>query len=179
MLKKALIITWEGYQDSEVLYPYYRLQEDDFYVDIAAENPGEIHGILGTKIKATISVTEIKVDNYDLLILPGGVKALEKVRQQKIVLDFIHECNEQGKIIGDICHGTQLLISAKVTIGRRISAYYSIKDDVENSGATYVDAPYVTDRNIVSSPHYNYLGPWMKEVLRVFYLHNDKKNEYN
>lgn len=176
MLKKALIITWEGYQDSEVLYPYYRLQEDDFYIDIAAEKPGEIHGILGTKIKATKPVSEINVDDYNLLILPGGVKALEKVRQQRIVLDFIHEWNEKGKIIGSICHGAQLLISAKVTKGRKISAYYSIKDDIENSGATYIDAQYVSDGNIISSPHYNYLGPWMKEVLRVFYLHNDKEN---
>lgn len=71
-MKKAIIITWEEYQDSEVLYPYYRLQEDDFYVDIAAEKPGEIHGILGTKIKATKSINDLKVNDYNLLILPGG-----------------------------------------------------------------------------------------------------------
>ncbi len=176
MNKKAVIITWEGYQDSEVLYPYYRLLEDDFKVDIAAEKPGDIHGILGTKIKATMPVDALKVDDYDLIILPGGVKALEKVRQQKIVLEFINEWNRKEKIIGSVCHGAQLLISAKVTKGKKISGYYSIKDDIENSGAIYSDEDIVVDGNIISSPHYNYLGKWMKEVLRVFYLKNDTKN---
>ncbi|MEM0465178.1 MAG: DJ-1/PfpI family protein [Candidatus Pacearchaeota archaeon] len=172
MVKKAVIITWEGYQDSEVIYPYYRLLEDDFKVDIAAQKTGDIYGILGTKMKATIPIHDLKIEDYDLIILPGGVKAIEKVRQEKNVLDFIYEWNKIGKVIGSICHGAQLLISAKVTKGRKISGYYSIKDDIENSGATYIDAPYVTDENIISSPHYNYLGPWMKEVLRVFYMKN-------
>jgi protease I len=171
-MKKAVIITLEGYQDSEVLYPYYRLLEDEFIVDIAAEKPGDIHGILGTKIAATIPVSQLKVDDYNLIILPGGVKALEKVRQQKIVLDFISDWNSKGKVIGSVCHGAQLMISSKITKGRKISGYYSIKDDIENSGAIYVNAPFVTDGNIISSPHYNHLGPWMKEVLRVFYEKN-------
>jgi len=176
-VKKALIITWEGYQDQEVLYPFYRLQEDNFQVDIAAASSGEIHGILGTKINATKSISEIKVDEYDLLILPGGVKALEKVRQEKKVMDFIKEWNEKGKIIGSVCHGAQLLVSAKIVKGRKISAYYSIKDDIENAGAVYIDAPFVADDNIISSPHYKHLGPWMKEVLRQFYLKNKQYNK--
>ncbi len=175
-MKKAIIITWEGYQDSEVIYPYYRLQEEGFEVDISTKGAGEIHGILGTKIMATKSIYEIEIDDYDLIILPGGVKSIEKLRQEKEALRFIKEWNAKGGIIGSMCHGAQLLISAKVTDGRKISGYYSIKDDIENSGATYVDAPFVTDLNIVSSPHYKHLGPWMKEVLNVFYLKNDKKN---
>ena len=59
-----------------------------------------------------------------------------------------------------------LLISAKIVKGRKISGYYSIKDDINNAGGTYVDAPYVTDDNIVSCPHYKHLGPWMKEVIK-------------
>ena len=176
MEKKAIIITWEGYQDHEVLYPYYRLQEDEFIVDIAAEKIGEIHGILGTKIKATKSTSDIKTEDYNLLIIPGGVKALEKVRQDQKVIEFIKKWDEEKKIIGSICHGAQLLISAKVVSSRKISAYYSIKDDVENAGAEYVDDPFVVSGNIISSPHYKYLGQWMGEVLRIFYLHNDKKN---
>lgn len=177
MIKKALIITWEGYQDPEVIYPFYRLHEDEFEVDIAAAAAGEIHGILGTKMMATKSVNEVKVKDYDFLVLPGGVKALEKVRQEKKALDFIKEWDSQGKIIASVCHGAQLLISAKVVKGRKISGYYSIKDDIQNAGATYTDAPFVIDKNIISSPHYKHMGIWMKEAIKQFYLQNGKKNK--
>jgi protease I len=60
------------------------------------------------------------------------------------------------------------LISSKVTKGRKISAYYSIEDDVNNSGATYVDAPYVIDGNIVTSPHYKHMGAWMKASIELY-----------
>jgi len=88
-------------------------------------------------------------------------------------LNMIREWNQKGKVIASICHAAQLLISADSVRGKRISGYYSIKDDINNSGAIYVDAPFVTDGNIISSPHYKYLGPWMKESLRVFYEKND------
>ncbi len=176
MRKKALIITGQGYQDQEVLYPYYRLQEDEFEVDIAAINTGEIYGILGTKMIANKTFSDIKIEDYDLLILPGGVKALEKIRQEKTVLNFIRQWDLLGKIIGSICHGAQLLISAKIVKDRKISGYYSIKDDIENAGAVYIDAPFVIDKNIISSPHYKHSGPWMKETISRFQLQNDKKN---
>jgi protease I len=175
-MKKALIITGQGYQDQEVIYPYYRLLEDEFKVDVAAKNKEILYGIMGTKMEATVSFEEIKVDDFDLLVLPGGVKALEKIRQEPGVLSFIHQWNEQGKIISSTCHGAQLMISAKIVRGRKISGYYSIKDDIENAGATYVDAPFVVDNNIISSPHYKHMGPWMKQTLIQYYTKNGQKD---
>ena len=102
---------------------------------------------------------------FDLLVLPGGVKSLEKLRQEKTVIKFISDWDKKNKIIASTCHGAQLLISAKATTGKKISAYYSIEDDVNNSGATYVNAPVVIDQNIVSSPHYNWMGEWMKAAI--------------
>lgn len=173
MVKRALIITGQGFQDQEVAYPYYRLQEDDFIVDIAAKNKEMLFGILGLKYEANKSFDEIKIEDYDLLILPGGVKALEKIRQEKIVLDFVKKWNDSGKIISSTCHGAQLMISAKIVKGRKISGYYSIKDDIENAGAIYVDAPFVIDENIISSPHYKHSGPWMKETINLYYRKNN------
>lgn len=172
-MKKALILTWDGYQDQEVIYPYYRLLEEEFIVDISAEKTGWFYGILGTKMEANItteSINDDTVNKYGFLCLPGGVKALEKLRQQKNVLSFIKKFVESGKIVSSTCHGAQLLISAKVTKGRKISAYYSIADDINNSGATYVDAPYVIDGNIVTSPHYKHMGPWMKASINEYNL---------
>lgn len=170
MAKNAVIITWTGYQDHEVIYPFYRVQEDGFTVDIAAEKPGDIFGILGTKMAATRSVNDVRVEDYDFLIIPGGVKAMEKLRLEKKALEFIKTWDSQGKPIACICSGAQMLISARIARGRKLSAYYSMQIDVENAGAAFVDAPFVTDNNIVSSPHYKYMGPWMKEALRVYYV---------
>lgn len=170
-MKNALIITWEGYQDQELIYPFYRLQEENFTIDISAEKIGWIYGILGTKMEANKTVESINdntVNDYDYLCLPGGVKSLEKLRQQKNVLSFIKKFVDTGKIVSSTCHGAQLLISAKVTKGRRISGYYSIADDINNSGAIYVDDPYVVDDNIVTSPHYKHMGAWMRASIDLY-----------
>ena len=105
---------------------------------------------------------------YDLLVLPGGVKSLEKLRQEQDILNFIHSWDKDGKIISSTCHGAQLLISAKVVKGRNISGYYSLKDDIENAGANYSKEPVVVDKNIISSPHYDFMGAWMETTISEF-----------
>ncbi len=176
MIKKALILTGKLVQDHEFIYPYYRLKEEDFQVTVATEDGLDTIGVLGTKIPVDEKIDNINPDEYDLLVLPGGAKAMEYMRQNKRILEIISDWNKNGKVIASICHGGQLLISAKVVNGRKISGYYSIKDDLINAGAEYVDAPAVVDKNIISSPHYKHLGPWMKEALKQLNAQNDKKN---
>jgi protease I len=176
--KRAVIITWSGFQDQEVIYPYYRLLEEEFTVDFATDlvtgvdntQDRNIVGLFGTKFKASIGIVDLKIVDYDLLVLPGGVKALEKLRQDKKALEFIRNYSCRDGVIASICHGAQLLISANIVKGRVISGYYSIKDDIINAGGIYLDSPYIVDSNIISSPHYKHMGPWMKEVLRVYYI---------
>ena len=112
--------------------------------------------------------------DYDLLIIPGGVKALEYLRQQTNALKFINEWDSKGKVIACICHGAQLLISAKITKGRDVSGYYSIKDDIINSGANYVDGEAVVSKNLVTCPHYKWMGQWMNKVFEVYNNENGK-----
>ena len=174
-MKKALLITWEKFQDHEVIYPYYRLHEEGYEVDIMSNVVGKIFGILGTNMESTLSVFDLKDDQYfdnllseyEFLVIPGGVKALEKLRQEVQVLRFVHEWNAAGKVIASTCHGAQLLISSRVVEGRSVSGYYSIKDDINNAGAKYVDAPAVIDSNLVSSPHYKWMGAWMRTAIDV------------
>ena len=176
MSKKALILTWESYQDHEVVYPFYRVQEEGFEVDIMSNVVGKIHGILGTYMESTKSVFDLNdfekfknyLTEYDLLVIPGGVKALEKLRQEVSALEFIKEWDSQGKTIACICHGGQMLISAGVVEGREVSGYYSIKDDLMNAGGTYVDAPAVVDKNLVCCPHYKWMGEWMLKSFEVY-----------
>ena len=175
-MKKVLIITWEKFQDHEVIYPFYRLKEENFDVKVMSNVVGRFHGIMGTNMESDFTVDILKekksfdqfLDEYDILVIPGGVKALEKLRQETQVLLFINSWNKLGKVISSTCHGAQLLISSKVVEGRKISGYYSIKDDIQNAGAEYVDAPSVTDKNVISSPHYKWMGEWMKETIRVY-----------
>lgn len=166
-MKKAIIIAGKYTQDSEYIYPFYRFKEAGFVVVTATEDGKEVLGVYGTKISADTDFNSLNVNDFDALIIPGGARAMEYIRQNQKVLQFIHDFNSSGKIIACICHGAQLLISAKVVRGRRISGYYSIKDDVENAGATYVDAPAVIDGNIITSPHYKHMGDWMRETMKL------------
>lgn len=174
-LMKALIITWENFQDQEVVYPYYRLKEETDDVKIISNVTGRFHGIMGVNMTSHDTLDNLaNYSNYDFLVLPGGVKSLEKLRQEKDVLEFIRQWDVDGKLIASTCHGAQLMISAKITEGRKISGYYSIKDDINNSGAIYVDAPSVSDGNIVSSPHYDHMGAWMKEAITLYYANAER-----
>ena len=169
-MKKALIISGNLAQDHEFIYPYYRLLEEDFKVDVCLLEGMPVKGILGTtlppnKEQKVKKIDEVKVEDYKVLVLPGGVKAMEKVRQDKKIINFISKFNESKKIIACICSGAQLLISAKVVKNRKIAGYYSMKDDLINAGAIYTDLPAVVDSNIITTAHYKDMGPWMKEVI--------------
>tara|TARA_Y100001958_G_C20779496_1_gene251740 strand:- start:2 stop:541 length:540 start_codon:yes stop_codon:yes gene_type:complete len=179
MLKKAIMISGNLAQDHEFIYPFYRLLEDDFKVDVCMNEGSKVKGFLGTdlppnKNHPVFKIEDIKTSDYDLLIIPGGVKAMEKVRQNKNIIKFIADFHKEKKVIGCICSGAQLLISAKIVKGRKISGYYSMIDDILNAGADYQDLPAVVDDKIVTTAHYKDLGPWMRAVLKEYYDNNTK-----
>lgn len=169
-MKKAVIITGPNFQDEEFIYPFYRLQEAGFKVDVAVKDKEMVKGKYGIPAKPTIDVKDLKESNYDLVVLPGGHEAPDRVRQIKEVLDFVRAMNAKNKVISSICHGPWIMISAGIVKGRKITGYIAIKDDIVNAGAEYIDAPVVVDRNIVTSPHYKYNGDWMRETLKKFNL---------
>jgi len=162
-----LIITGKLVQDHEFIYPLHRLQEDEYAVDIAVDDGKETRGQIGVKVLPNKNFENINIEDYRMLVLPGGAKCMEYLRQDKRVINFIAEYASTGKTIASICHAAQLLISAKLVKGRKIAAYYSLKDDVENAGAEYVDMPAVVDGNIVTTAHYKDLGPWMRAAIQM------------
>ena len=172
-MNKAVIISGNLAQDHEFIYPYYRLLEADFNVDVCLLEGKPVIGILGTtlppnKDQPVKTIDQIKVNDYKILVLPGGVKAMEKVRQERKIIKFISEFDKKKKIIACICSGAQLLISAKVVKDRKISGYYSMEDDLVNAGAIYTDKPAVVDDNIITTAHYKDMGSWMKATLSFF-----------
>jgi protease I len=165
-----LMIVADGFQDVEAVYPYYRLQEAGYKVTVAGlTGPGTYKGIKGLPFEANAFIDDESevVDDYGILVIPGGVKAMEKMRQSDAAIHIVRSLHSRGCVIASMCSGAQLLISAKIVKGKRISAYYAMKVDVENAGATFVDAPVVIDGKIVTSPHYYHLGSWMAAVLKA------------
>ncbi len=162
---KALIISGRNVQDQELVYPLYRLQESGYEVTLAAESSGDFHGIQGVKFNADCAIKNVDGEDYDLLVIPGGVKCMEHLRLNESAIAIVHSFNARKKTIASICSGAQLLITAKVIRGRRISAYPAMRVDVENAGAEFVDAPAVSDAWFVTSPHYRHLGGWMSAAL--------------
>lgn len=168
MTKKAVIITGPGFQDEEFIYPYYRLLEEGFKVDVATKDKAVVHGKYGIAATPTVDVKDLREADYDLVILPGGYEAPDRVRQIKEVLSFVKAMYEKGKIVAAICHGPWIAISAGIVKGKRATSYQGMADDLRNAGAIYIDAPVVVDGNLITSPHYRNNGDFMKAVVGKF-----------
>ncbi len=169
-MPKALIITSKLVQDHEFIYPFYRMKEEGYEVSTCNCEASQVNGYFGTKIPPKeedkiIKLEDIKIENFDILILPGGVKSMEILRLNKKVLNLINDFNSNNKIIAATCSAIMLLISAKIIKGKKVTGYYAWKDDIENAGGIFVDKPCVIEGNLVTSPHYKYVGEWMKGAL--------------
>ncbi len=167
---KALIITSQLVQDHEFIYPFYRLKEEGFEVDVYNQTNTIVKGFFGTKIPPQkddniVSLVNIKIDSYDVLILPGGVKSMELLRLDNSAIETVKKFNKKNKIIAAICSGTMMCISADILKDKKVTGYYAWKQDIINAGGNFVDTPSVKDGNLITSPHYKYNGEWMKLVI--------------
>ncbi|MFP4354258.1 MAG: type 1 glutamine amidotransferase domain-containing protein [Phycisphaerae bacterium] len=147
---KALILTADGYEDSELLYPYYRMIEEQIEVDIAAPESGSVTGKHGYTVEANKSFDQINADDYQMLILPGG-SGPETVRLNDKAVATAKQFMEQKKPVASICHGIQTLISADAIQGRNVTCWHGIKDDTIAAGATFEDEKVVIDDNLITS----------------------------
>jgi protease I len=139
------------FEDLEFWYPTLRLREAGYTVDIVGEEKGKKYiGKYGVPAESTHTFELLDSHQYDVVLIPGGW-APDKLRRFPAVLQFIKGMDEKGAIIGEICHAGWVSISAGILKGRRVTSTPGIRDDMENAGATWVDAPVVTDRNLVSS----------------------------
>ena len=165
-MKKILMITGKDYDDSEVLYPYYRLIEEGYTVDVASVERGEVSGKYHFKIDANLSFDEVNPDEYIALMLPGG-KAPEKLRLIDKVCEIVREFEKAGKPMAAICHGQQILISADVLKGKNATCYPGIRDDIKNAGAVYEDSQVVVCENLVTSRRPEDLPHFMRNFIKL------------
>jgi len=127
---RALIVSADNFEDSELLVPYYRLREEGIEVDIASMRKGKIRGKRGYEVEVDKTLEEVRSDDYDLLILPGG-KAPEAIRKEEEAIKIAKDFSGKNKPISAICHGPQLLITADLVKGRHATCYKSVAQELK------------------------------------------------
>ena len=167
-MTRAVIIVGKGFEDSEFTYPYYRLQEEGYKVDIAVAGDVAVKGKMGQEAVPTIKCSELEEKNFDMAIIPGGHEGPDRVRQVKEVLAFIKEMDEKNKLIATICHGSWVTISSQIMRGKKATCYKGMKDDLINAGCKYLEEDVVIDKNFVSSPHFKNNHQWLKAIIDTY-----------
>jgi protease I len=150
-LKVATLLT-DGYEPSELTEPMRALREAGAEVTIVSNHDGTIKG-KDDRDTAQVDLTldTAKPDDFGALLLPGGVKNPDTLRQEERAARFVRHFFDAGKPIAAICHAPWLLIEADVVRGRRVTSYPSLRTDLRNAGAEWVDAEVVTDQGLVTS----------------------------
>jgi protease I len=146
--KRIAVLLASGVEDLEFYVPFMRLQEEGAEVVGAGINLEPVIGKNGLEIIPDITVDSLKSSDLHALVIPGGW-APDKLRRYSAVTDLVKEMDAAGKIIGVICHGGLVPISADILKGRRATGSLGIKDDLVNVGATWVDEPAFRDDNLV------------------------------
>lgn len=162
--KHVLIISADGFEDSELLQPYQQLNEEGVTADIASLQAGPITGKHGKEVTANLAVEEVNPADYELLLLPGG-KAPAELRKHQRVLDIAQHFFQENKLVAAICHGPQILISAGVMKGRTATAYPSVGDELKNAGASYRDEEVIVDGNLITSRKPDDIPAFVREIL--------------
>jgi protease I len=162
---KVLVLAAEQFEDMELLYPVYRLAEEEIAVTVAGLHAAPVTGKKGHgPLPVDTTVEQVSAAEYDALVIPGGF-APDALRRSQDVLDLVTAFDTAGKPIAFICHAGWVPISAKILRGRRATSVRAIRDDMENAGVNWVDEPTVVDGNLVSARTPVDLGPWMKALL--------------
>jgi protease I len=162
---KALIVSADHFEDTELLVPYYRLQEAGIEADVASISRGRITGKHGYEVEANKALKNVDPADYDLLVLPGG-KAPSAIRKEAAALEIARAFFAAGKPVAAICHGPQTLISAGLLKGRHATCAHSVAEELKQAGTIYEDREVVVDKNLVTSRQPSDLPAFMREMLK-------------
>jgi protease I len=152
------------YEDLELWYPKLRLEEAGYSVHLAGPDVRVYVGKHGYPAAADLTLAAVRSGDYVGLVIPGGFMP-DKLRRDPVVLRLTREFFDQGKLVAFICHGGWIPISARILRGRRATGSLGIRDDLENAGASWVDAPVVVDGNLISSRTPRDLAPFGRALV--------------
>ena len=153
--KKVAIVVTNGFEQVELTSPLDALKKAGAEAKIVSPEKGKVkgwnHTEWGDEFSVDLSIHDAKADDFDALLLPGGVMNPDNLRRNEWVLQFVRAFDAAGKPIAAICHGPWTLIDAGIVSGRRVTSYESIQTDLKNAGAQWVDEEVVVDKGLVTS----------------------------
>jgi protease I len=153
--KRVAVLATHGFEQSELVEPRKALEQAGAKVDVISLAPGSIrgwrHGDWADEVRVDAVVSDARADDYDALVLPGGVMNPDRLRTHEEVLAFVRAFFEQGKPVGAICHGPWTLIDAGVVKGRHVTSWPSLRQDLLNAGASWTDEEVVAEHGLVTS----------------------------
>ncbi|MBI4547477.1 MAG: type 1 glutamine amidotransferase [Ignavibacteriae bacterium] len=164
--KSIVFFAEEMYEDLELWYPKIRLTEEGARTVVAAPEARVYRGKNGYPVKADISLNDVRVNEYDALIIPGGY-APDKLRRYTKTLEITRQMFDEHKVVAFICHAGWVPISARILKGKKATSVRAIKDDMENAGALWEDKSVVVDGNLISSRTPEDLPDFCKAIIKA------------
>lgn len=163
--KQVAILAEDNYQELELWYPLLRLKEAGAQVTVVGREKGRVHTSKhGYEVTADVAASEVRPQDYDAIIIPGGY-APDLMRRNPAMVGLVRDAYHQDKVVAAICHAAWMLASADIVRGKRLTSFHSIKDDLVNAGATWVDEPVVRDGKLVTSRVPQDLPLFCKEII--------------
>ncbi|RYD73638.1 MAG: type 1 glutamine amidotransferase [Verrucomicrobiaceae bacterium] len=170
--KHIAILSAEGFEQVELTEPKKALEDAGAHVSVVSLKAGEIQGMKhadkGDNVPVDITLDKADPNDFDALMLPGGLINPDTLRSEPKALDFVRTFFLTGKPVAAICHGPQVLISAGVLKGRKLTSWPAIQDDVRNAGAQWVDAEVFVDNGLVTSRKPDDIPAFNRKMIEEF-----------
>ncbi|MEW2511163.1 type 1 glutamine amidotransferase domain-containing protein [Streptomyces sp. NPDC046870] len=147
---RIAVLTADQVEDVEFFYPYYRFTEAGYDVDVITPGGGALTGYRGMGIQETVALVDVDPADYDMLYVPGGLAPTE-LRTLPAALDFVRAFAAADKPVGLVCHGPQMLVSAGLANGRRMTSWYEVRPEVEDAGGIWINEPVVQDGPFITA----------------------------
>ncbi len=165
--KRVAVLVEQQYQEMEVWYPVYRLREAGCEVVLVGPEAGKTYASkLGYPAKSDAAAADLSADKFHGIVIPGGFSP-DYIRRSEPMLKLVRDLFAQGKPVAAICHGPWVLCSTTALKGKTATCFHSIKDDIVNAGATYVDRDVVVDGNVVTSRKPDDLPAFMLAIMEL------------
>lgn len=166
--KRVVMIAGNGFDETEIKVPLEYLPRHSVIVDVATVYRSQdvsIQGKNGHPLDPTVKVADLRVENYDAVLLPGGYEGPDRVRQNETVIKFVQDMNSAEKVVAAICHGPWVLCTAETLKGRTATCYPAMKADLVHAGATYVSEKVVIDRNLITADRPETSEAWCDAIV--------------
>ncbi|MEO7724289.1 MAG: type 1 glutamine amidotransferase domain-containing protein [Chthoniobacterales bacterium] len=170
--KKVAILVTDGFEQVEMTKPREALNEAGAETKIVSIKSGKIQGVnhdeKGDQFDVDLTLDEARADDFDALLIPGGLMNPDAMRQEERAIEFVRGFFEAGKPVAVICHGPQVLINADLVRGRTMTSWPALKVDMKNAGANWIDEEVVVDNGLVSSRNPDDIPAFNRKMIEEF-----------